>query len=341
MRRRPLALAGVLVLVLAVTGFLVWQRLDRSRFETALGHLPDTVLRASYTDWRAVTAAVDGRRTTEVLDAAFDEDLTAASALAATFANLEESFGVGPADAEWEAYGQARDGAVALLRLRDGVDLGALESRIADLGYEPSEDGVLVGSPELVLQLDAPLTATQENVAVVESERILVMSDSPEYAASAVEAVTGGSPALTSVDGVSALASVAGTPSAAMLWAGDFGCEDLAMSRADASGAADGAELVSGAGGVSPYSGLVLAQQPSSSLTVGLHYDSSDQASADLQPRADLASGAAPGQGGTFGERFSVTSATADGPLVTLSLEPVAGPVLADLSQGPVLFATC
>ena len=74
---------------------------------------------------------------------------------------------------------------------------------------------------------------------------------------------------------------------------------------------------------------------------MGLHYDSSDQASSDLQARADLASGAAPGQGGTFPERFRVDSATADDELVTLTLDPVDGPVLADLTQGPLLFATC
>jgi hypothetical protein len=260
--------------------------------------------------------------------------------LASTFVNLEESFGIGPSDVEWEAYGQARDGAAALVRLRDDVDLEALATRFADLGYAP-EGGVLVGSPELVLQLDAPLTATQENLAVVESERILVMADSAAYVSSAVDAVTGDADGLTSVDGVSALASAAGTPSVAMLWAEDFGCEDLAMSKAHPSEASEGASLVEEAGGVSPYSGLVMAQQESGELTVAIHYDSSDQASADLQARADLAAGEAPGQGGTFAERFTVDAATADGSLVTLTLAPVAGPVLADLSQGPVLFATC
>jgi hypothetical protein len=330
----------LLVGLLVVAGFLVWQRLDRSRFETALGHLPETVMRASYTDWAAVTSALGSSDTEALLEAAFDEDLTAASAVASTFVNLEESFGIGPSDVEWEAYGQARDGAVGLLRLRDDVDLAALEQRFSDLGYT-QEDGVLVGSPELVLQLDAPLTPTQENLAVVESERILVMSDSAAYAASAVDAVTGDASSLTSVDGVSELASVAESASVAMLWADDFACEDLAMSKADSSEASDGAALVEEAGGVSPYSGLVIAQQPSSALTVGLHYDASDQASADLQARADLASGEAPGQGGTFGERLRVDSATADDELVTLTLDPVDGPVLADLTQGPLLFATC
>jgi hypothetical protein len=337
---RRLLLVLLLLAVLVAAGFLVWQRLDKSRFETALGHLPVTSLRASYTDWAAVTSAVSASETSALLEEAFDEDLTAASAVASTFVNLEESLGIGPSDVEWEMYGQARDGAVALLRLRDDVDVGALENRFSDLGYTP-DDGVFVGSPELVLQLDAPLTPTQENLAVVESERILVMSDAADYVASTVETVTGDASSLTSVDGVSSLASAAGTPSVAMLWARDFACEDLAMSKADSSEASDGAVLVEEVGGVSPYAGLVVAQQRSTSLTVGFHYDSSDQASTDLQARADLASGEAPGQGGTFPERFRVDSATADDELVTLTLDPVDGPVLADLTQGPLLFASC
>ncbi len=337
---RRLLLVLLLLAVMVAAGYLVWQRLDKTRFETALGHLPSTSLRAAYTDWAAVTSSVSASGTSALLEEAFDEDLTAASAVASTFVNLESSFGIGPSDVEWEVYGQARDGAVALLKLRDDVDVSALQSRFTELGYS-MEDGVFVGSPELVLQLDAPLTPTQQNLAVVESERILVMSDSAAYVSSAVDSVTGDAPSLTSVEGVSSLASVAGSASVAMLWAGDFACEDLAMSNADSSEAADGAELVEQAGGVAPYSGLVIAQQPASALTVGFHYDSSDQASSDLQARADLASAAAPGQGGTVPERFRVDSATADDELVTLKLQPVDGPVLADLTQGPLLFATC
>ena len=48
------------------------------------------------------------------------------------------------------------------------------------------------------------------------------------------------------------------------------------------------------------------------------------------------------GQGGDFADRFSLRSASADGAVVVLELDPVAGAyVLSDLSTGPVLFATC
>ena len=76
-------------------------------------------------------------------------------------------------------------------------------------------------------------------------------------------------------------------------------------------------------------------------MVVAMYFDSEEQASADLQPRTDLASGPAPGQGGTFPERFRVADSVADGHVVTMTLEPVKGPLLDDLGQGPVLFATC
>ncbi len=73
-----------------------------------------------------------------------------------------------------------------------------------------------------------------------------------------------------------------------------------------------------------------------------MRFETSDQASANLQARVDLAAGDAPGQGGTFPERFTVTSGEADGETVVLRLEPTGARfVFSDITTGPVLFATC
>ena len=73
-----------------------------------------------------------------------------------------------------------------------------------------------------------------------------------------------------------------------------------------------------------------------------MHFETTDQASSDLQPRVDLASGDAPGQGGSFADRFRVTSGEAEGHDVVLGLTPrTRQAVLSDVSTGPVLFATC
>ena len=58
--------------------------------------------------------------------------------------------------------------------------------------------------------------------------------------------------------------------------------------------------------------------------------------------RSKLAAGPAPGQGGSFADRFSIASTSADGDLVTLDLVPHRHTyVFSDLSTGPLLFATC
>lgn len=345
-RRRYVVAAAVAVLLVAV-GFLVWSRISSTPLEDAVGRLPASTQRASFTDWQAVTSSVPRDSSTEeFLERAFEKDLTAASALSDSVEGLDAAFGVTPLGAEWEIYGQGEDGAVDLLRLSDDVSLPELEDRFSSLGYTapsggPGSDGVWVGTPELVACLDVPLTGLQENLAVVSSERILVMADSPDYVASAVEVVKGEADSLDSADGIPELVSAAGKATVAVLWAGDFACSDLAMSQADPEDVATGSELVASAGGVHPLAGLVMAQQADSSLVAGMVFSSSDQASSDLQPRTDLASGPAPGQGGTFPERFSVVDSVADGRVVTLTLDPVSGPLLSDLGQGPVLFATC
>ncbi len=86
-----------------------------------------------------------------------------------------------------------------------------------------------------------------------------------------------------------------------------------------------------------------MSDEPDGSLRVAFEFadDAEAHANADT-PARPSARGPAPGQGGTFGDRFRVTSVTADGSLVVLHLAPRAGAsVLSDLSTGPLLFATC
>ena len=166
------------------------------------------------------------------------------------------------------------------------------------------EGGTWEGSSDLVATIDPALTPVQQNVAVLPSEQLVLMSDSPAPVSSTASIVRGDASGLA----VQALTSVAGSPVTAELWASDFACEDLAMSSADEEDQRVASSLVEKAGGVSPLSGLVIAQQPDRSITVGMLFETSDQASENLQPRVDLAAGDAPGQGGTFPDRFRVTS---------------------------------
>ena len=73
-----------------------------------------------------------------------------------------------------------------------------------------------------------------------------------------------------------------------------------------------------------------------------LRQESEEQARRNADSRAQLAVGPAPGQGGTFDDRFRLGRVSAEGSVATMELEPREGEyVLSDLTSGPVLFATC
>ena len=114
------------------------------------------------------------------------------------------------------------------------------------------------------------------------------------------------------------------------------------MSQADEVDQATAAELLDAAGEVNPLTAFALATQPDGHVLAVMSFETEDQARTNADTRAELASGPAPGQGGEFADRFALGEVTADGTVVTMDLEPVAGAfVLSDLSSGPVLFATC
>lgn len=353
---RIVVLAVFVALSAAALGLLLVRPLFSSTpVSEGVGMLPSSVVRVSWTDWSRVSAEADGgaldaespaRDVEAFLDRAFELDLAGTSSLVSTFPAMQRNFGVTPLDAQWEVYGQAADGSAALLRFDDDVDLAEVEGRLEGLGYEPpaageGEGGTWVGNDDQVDGLPGSLTQLQENLAVLEDERMLVMADDPAFVDTAVAAVRGEDEQLAQVEGVAAMLDELEDPVTATVWVGDFACEDLAMSQADRSDVEEADRLVDEAGGVNPLTGLVFAESPDDGLQFVFGFDSDEDASQDLQPRTDLASGAAPGQGGSFPERFEITSSSAEGRLVTMRAQPVVDQVLADVGQGPVLFATC
>ena len=352
MSRRAAVVAAAAVL-LVVAGFVAWRAFaPSSDYEAAMATLPDTTLRATYTDWREVRAAADGAgldagagedEVAAFLGRAFDRDLVSTSAIGDSTAAMRDRYGVSPLDASWEALGQSPSGQVVVLKVGEDVDLGGVEQRLRSLGYETPDGGLgtggtWAGSPDLVAALDPALTPVFQNFAVLEDERLVVLSDRAEAVSAAVEVVRGDAPALDEPD----LAAAAEEPVTAVLWGADFACEDLAMASADEEDQQVADQLVQEAGGVSPLTGLVVATQADGSLRVALEFETEDQASENLQPRVDLAAGEAPGQGGSFADRFTVSNGEADGDTVLLELDPGGAEfVFSDLTSGPVLFATC
>jgi hypothetical protein len=328
-------------------GAFTWRWAHRpTGFAAAVALAPAGTARVTWTDWSGIREALHadvGSRSSQArvrafLDRGYDRDLTSTSALESSVGWLRQ-VGVSPATLDWELLAQSDQGAALLLHVPDSLDLGALADRLSSAGFRrPADaDGVWRGGGDVATALG--LTPELQDWVLLPDQRLVVTSDTAEYAALAAAAVTGGGDRVTGLEDV---ASAVGQPLSAVVFTGAYVCEKLAMASADAGARDEADRLVAAAGGVSPLDAYAMAAEPGGSVRVAFGFDSEERAAADLRPRARLAAGPAPGQGGDFGDRFVVRRARADGRVVTLDLRPREGAaVLSDLSSGPVLFASC
>jgi hypothetical protein len=330
---------------------LLWWRLDgeQSRVEAALDTMPAQTQIVSFTDWSAARAELAGRTgqptgsPARLLDAAYERDFSAVSLLAVSDAEVREAYGWSVLDAEWEAYGQSRRGAVEVLRMPDDFDFSAADRRLAALGYaDPDEAGVRTGGADLVAGLG--LTPQLAHVALLQEEALVVASDSSSYAVRTIETIRGERDPAASHEVVADLASALDPPPVAVsLLIGEQACGLAGFDEADPAVRQQVRARVREAGGVAPLDGLALSLDAGEALTLAMHFASAEEAEGDLQARRALATGAAPGQGGSFEERFTVADAAVDDRVVTLRLEPVHSQarLLSDLGRGSLLPATC
>ena len=346
-KRLVIAGIGVLVVALAAGGVLWWRASRSTELQRATAMAPDDAARLSWTDWAGVRRelgahlSVDSRagQVQGFLDKAFDRDLSSTSALVQSAGTLQQQYGFSPASASWELFSQSKQGAVVILQMPDSTDFDGLESRLADLGYtRPSDsDGVWLGGETLLPTISSDLTPELQYVALDADRHLVLTSDNAGYLKSAVAGSDGGGP-----EGLDAVVAASGEPLSASVYDGDYTCTALAMSQADPSEQQQATELVQAAGKVNPIDAFAMSAQPGGHVRVVMGFENDDQARANADSRAALASGAAPGQGGDFADRFTLGKVEADGSLVTMDLKPVPGAyVLSDLSSGPVLFATC
>lgn len=356
--RRPVAvtvgIAVVLVLVAAATVVASrwWGSAHRSLLEQASAYAPGDAQRLSWTDWAAVRAETgvsldagsSGAAVQGFLDRAFERDLTSASAMVASARDLQRRYGFSPATVDWELFSQSTSGAAVIAHLPSSVPVSAVAARLERSGLvRPAVDATdgqpWVGGPEALARAGAVISPELQYVALDAERSLVVTSDSESYLETVVRGLSSG-PGLPA--GVADVVAGAGSPVSAVVYAGEYACTALAMSQADAADQAAGESLVRTAGTVNPVTGFAMAVQPSGHVRALLAFETPAQARANADPRAALASGPAPGQGGTFPDRFALVSASATGRVLTLDLKPRDGSyVLSDLSSGPVLFATC
>lgn len=350
MKRRWLlvGLALVLVVGVAFAGRLAWQRWTRSDLESALRVLPGNAKRVSFTDWKRVRETLDvkpGQAMESWLDRGYERDLVAGSSMDEAAVAMQQHFGFSPANVDWEVFGQARQGAAMVVKIPGSVDFDGLARKLTEAGFtKPAKpDQVWRGGVDLVAALDPTLTPEVQFVALLEDQRAVVTSDSPEYAASVAEVVRGDADSLAEDDAATALVGQVGEPQTAILWAGDFACEDLSMASADEDAQQQAKQAIAEAGGISPVTGLVMALT-GRELTVAARFPDSDQAVSNLKARAKLAVGPAIGRdSGSFSDDLDLESSRARGATMVLKFrakQPGSFP-LSRLYDGPVVFASC
>ena len=349
-RRLTIVVVAVLAIVLVAAAVVVgvrWWRDDRTAFQQASGYAPADAQRLSWTDWSAIRHRVgahldaDSSRSEvkSFLDDAFDDDLSSASALVESAPVLQADFGFSPASVDWELFSQSDQGAAVVLRVPD-ADLDDIADHLEEAGFDKpsSEDGVWSGGESLLPRIGANLTPELQYVALDRDDGLVLTSDSSAYLEQVVDDLGDDEIPGPMQDVVAA----SGDALTATVYDGDEACAALAMTQADADDRATAERLVEEAGRVNPMTAYAMSVQPGGHVRVVLAFDDDEQARTNADTRSKLAAGPAPGQGGTFGDRFSVVSATANGDLATLELDPVSGSyVFSDLANGPVLFATC
>lgn len=345
--KRVLIVGAVLALLagVVVAGAAAWRHLSRTPFEASLSAVDAGALRVSFTDWGTVREELDPKdheTVDEWVDRGYETDLTSGSSINESAAALEEHFGFSPDDMDWEVFFQGRDGAAMVVRV--DVSFDDVRNALTDSGFtEPKKDGdVWSGGVDLIASLDPTLTPQVQYVALLEDEGLIITSDTREYAAQVVDVVRGDKDSLADRGDAAELVGQVGEPETAVLWAGDFACEDLSLANGGEEAQQEGEQLIAQAGGITPVTGAVMALTDDR-LTVGLQFEDSDEAQENLRPRAELAVGPAVGRGpNAFSDDMELVSSRASGSTVLLEFDPRNDTFpLSRLYSGAVIFASC
>ncbi|TNM44103.1 hypothetical protein FHP29_05145 [Nocardioides albidus] len=349
MRRRWVVLCVVAVLVVSAGVVLAWRLRaeEGSRLAEALELAPKSAARLSWTDWAGVreelgvdlSASSTGEDVDDFLQDAFDRDLASTTALDASAPTLQDELGFSPATLDWELFSQGEDGALVLMGLPEGFDVAGLRERLRAVGFEEPDDadGVWRGGVDLLEGLGGPVTPELAALQIDEDAGLIAGSDDPDFLEQRADLARG-----DREDGVSEVVDAVGPALSASVATGDQACSALAMTDADPADRTRASELVARAGGVHPMTGFAISGQPGGGVRVAMAFETDEQAREDADSRSKLAAGPAPGQGGSFPERFDLGRVVASGRVLTMAMTPVEGNfVLSDLSHGPVLFATC
>lgn len=345
-----------MAVLVAVTGAgVALSRVERvtPAVPTALASMPAETLTASVTDWAGLRERLPGTGGREaVLDRAYESDASAGSVLGDMAAVMESRYGWSVLDARWEGLAQSRQGAAIVVQLPPAFDLDQVRERLGELGYQEPFDsaGVWRGGTDLVATIDSTLTPLMAYAVVLDDSARVVFSDTAQYAARTARVVEGSVEALGQQEPVAAVADQLEGAVAAVVHTGRRGCRVMGFGRAGPGDRALARQRVAAVGGVQPYAAVGMGLVPTDEtglqrapLVVAMRFEDTPALDGEAQRRAALAVGEAPGQGGTFGSRFSVAAADQRGGDVVLRLRPreAGAQLLSDLNAGQLLFASC
>ncbi|MCW2751440.1 MAG: hypothetical protein JWR83_2550 [Aeromicrobium sp.] len=346
-------LAPVLVVGVAlVGGFWASGRAadSRSSLTAALDTLPADTQVAGFTDWSLIRRHLDlGSASTRAARAALNDDaslrdLTTRSVIGRSIEEMHSSFGWSAADVDWEAYGQAADGAAMVAHLDRSVSLATVRAGLRKLGYV--DDGriwSIAGSTDATVSDD--LIGVLGAVAIVPRERLIVAAGRSTYVSTVLQVIDRKQPSLLSVRRAADVAApLVGTDSA-LLQRGVVACDATSLKDTSADVKAQGQTAAARAGGLENVDfagrGLVDESATRQSLRFAMSFASPAQAAQQLRVRAQLVTGPFIGREGRLEDSLTLTDSTTEGSTATLRFDHPSGSVAYMTAEGPLLFAGC
>ncbi len=347
-RDRAVLVVSILVIALAVAGGW-WSgalRPDtRPALTSAIDVLPASTTIVGFTDWAQIRETLElgtvdtaGERD-ELTDESAIRDLSTRSVIAEAGA-MHEVLGWSAAEVDWEAYGQDRNGAAAVVRLDGSVSYDAIRSRLREAGY--TQDGQVWSSTKRT-----GLPDIMAHVGFVPRQRLIVMSDTKARIPLMLDVAAGRARSLAGNQAAADTARVLAGSETVLMQGGTLGCETSAVG-----GGADKEQqartAVERAGGLEPYlfSGRGLVDRGGSGfsaqrLVFAMTFESAAVASEQARVRERLAAGPFIGRFGQLEETVRLQTSASDGPTLQMAFahDPETDVFMTGL--GPVLFATC
>jgi len=355
--RLRLVLMSVLVPLLVIAAAIVGGRWagdevaadTRSATTSALDSLPADTQVAGVTDWSRVrrvlrvgSASTESGRAVLTDDAAL-RDLSTRSVLGQFTEELHDSYGWSPADLDWEAYGQAKDGAVMVARLDGSVSLASVRSHLAKLGY--SRDGRVWTIDPDGNTVSQELASTLSAIAVVPGRRLIVAGDRAAYVSTVLKTVDRDAASLLSVRSAADVASTLTGADSLLVQTGAFSCDAASLKGADADVKAQARAALDRAGAlVEPeFTGRALdgVSKKTETMRFAFGFRSPSVAAGQLRVRSALASGPFIGRSGRIEDSLVPRSSSVQGTTVLLRFRHDPDTTAYMTGDGPLLFASC